>query len=274
MSNESTPSSLRKMPSLRKISNRFTDPIAEKIHRQIPKLTPDHLTAVGLAGAITSLTLNYYAQKNNSPRLGRVALGLFITSSSLDLLDGALAREIKNKDGYHDSQRGGIIDSVSDRLAETVAAGLRNLHAKDTYQPLGIITAGLVGISNLFPSLFRAIAESAGKFVPHAGKNPLDFLGTRPGRFGATIFSNFFPKVKNKNIQPVVDSVTSLANIATAVQRLKIYKDKNIKPSLSEDEIFAAEKRKKALLATSIFGSTALAIITIANLLAINQNEN
>jgi CDP-diacylglycerol--glycerol-3-phosphate 3-phosphatidyltransferase len=75
------------------------------------KLTPDHLTAVGLVvGALSAVAVG-------SGRL-RLGLVLVILAALPDLLDGALAKASNTS-----SQRGAFFDSTVDRITDAMLLG-------------------------------------------------------------------------------------------------------------------------------------------------------
>lgn len=106
--------------SLRQIASKITQPLALELHHRFPWLTPNHVTIIGLIGVISALGLNEIAQRKEKPHLSNLGLVLYLRSSALDAVDGALARVINANNGKHDSMKGQLIDVVSDKTAETL----------------------------------------------------------------------------------------------------------------------------------------------------------
>ncbi|NNE11755.1 MAG: CDP-alcohol phosphatidyltransferase family protein [Ilumatobacter sp.] len=114
------------------------------------KLTPDHLTIVGLlvgAGAAVAV---------GSGRL-RIGLVLVILAALPDLLDGALA-----KASGAASQRGAFFDSTVDRLTDALLLGGIAYHFALTEDPrLAVLPFAVSAVSSVI-SYQRAKAESLG----------------------------------------------------------------------------------------------------------------
>jgi len=257
---------LKQPTTPRDLANKITRPIAIKLHEKLPNLSPNNITMLGLIGTSASLMLNYYAQKKENNNLKTIAGISYLTSSLADALDGALARYILEQGENHNTKIGQLVDVGADRAAEIFAAIARILHAKETQQKFGVLAAGIAGITNLFPSYFRAKAEALEKNIPESGKDTLSFLGTRAGRLVTTTISNFFPEIKNKPVQPVLDSLTTIANLKTTVERVKIVHNKEASTILSEDKINMAKEREKMLKFVSILGIGIIGLFTALNL--------
>jgi CDP-diacylglycerol--glycerol-3-phosphate 3-phosphatidyltransferase len=114
------------------------------------KLTPDHLTIVGLvvaAGAAVAV---------GSGRL-RLGLVLVILAALPDLLDGALAKASNTS-----SQRGAFFDSTVDRVTDALLLGGIAYHFAQTQDPrLAVLPFAVSAVSSVI-SYQRAKAESLG----------------------------------------------------------------------------------------------------------------
>lgn len=114
------------------------------------KLTPDHLTVVGLlvgAGAAVAV---------GSGRL-RLGLVLVILAALPDLLDGALAKASDSS-----SQRGAFFDSTVDRVTDALLLGGIAYHFAETEDPrLAVLPFAVSAVSSVI-SYQRAKAESLG----------------------------------------------------------------------------------------------------------------
>lgn len=249
-------------PSARDIANKITEPIAVGLHEHFPKLSPNDITLLGLIGTSAALILNYIAQKNQNNKLKTVAGAGYFVFSLTDTVDGPLARHINKQGGRHNTQKGQLVDVGTDRLAESLAAIARIHYAKKNQQPLGIIAAGLAGMTNFLPSYFRALAEAQGKEVPESGKDFLGFLGTRAGRLVTTMVGNFSPSIKGQKVQPILDLLTALANLKTAKERVETVQNKEIPSTLPPEKIKAAKKRQEMLRIFSILGISTVGLFT------------
>lgn len=123
-------------------------PIGMKLGRT--RLTPDHLTLVGLVVACASAV---------AIGLGELQLGfvLLVLSALPDLLDGALAKASDLA-----SQRGAFFDSVIDRISDAVVlGGVAWYFAVEMDPRTSLIPFAVMGFSLLI-SYERAKAESLG----------------------------------------------------------------------------------------------------------------
>lgn len=114
------------------------------------KLTPDHLTIVGLvvaAGAAVAVGA------------GRLRLGLLlvILAALPDLLDGALAKASNSS-----SQRGAFFDSTVDRITDALLLGGIAYHFAETRDPRLAVLPFAVSSLAFVISYQRAKAESLG----------------------------------------------------------------------------------------------------------------
>lgn len=116
------------------------------------KLTPDHLTVVGLVvGASAAVAVG----------AGRLRLGLLlvILAALPDLLDGALAKASNTS-----SQRGAFFDSTIDRVTDALLLGgiAYYFAASDDYDPrLAVLPFAVSAVASVI-SYQRAKAESLG----------------------------------------------------------------------------------------------------------------
>ena len=114
------------------------------------KLTPDHLTVVGLVvGALAAVAVG-------SGRL-RLGLVLVILAALPDLLDGALAKASNTS-----SQRGAFFDSTVDRVTDALLLGGIAYYFATTEDPrLAVLPFAVSAVSSVI-SYQRAKAESLG----------------------------------------------------------------------------------------------------------------
>ena len=127
-------------------------------------LTPNHVTVVGFVLALAA----FWPLANGYLQLG---IMIYLVSVLLDVLDGFMAR----LSGLS-SQKGGFLDSVLDRIADTCLMGALVLHFVHQSQTLWA-TATLVALTGAYMvSYTRAKAEI---FLPICD---VGFMGERPDR--------------------------------------------------------------------------------------------
>jgi len=127
---------------------RAVRPVGERLRRT--KVTPDHLTVVGLLVALGAAV---------SIALGALQLGLLLVvlAALPDLFDGALAKASNQA-----SQRGAFFDSVIDRVTDSILlGGVAWYFASEKSAHLAILPMAVMGVSSLI-SYERAKAESLG----------------------------------------------------------------------------------------------------------------
>ena len=133
---------------LRAPVERAVKPIGDRLRRT--RLTPDHLTVVGLVvalGAAVAIGLGWHA----------VGLLLVILAALPDLLDGALAKASNTS-----SQRGAFFDSVIDRVTDALLFGGVAWHFASEESPHLALLPMAVALMSSVISYERAKAESLG----------------------------------------------------------------------------------------------------------------
>jgi len=134
--------------SFRKPVDAAVKPIGAALRKT--KITPDHLTVVGLVVAAGS------AVAVGAGRL-RLGLVLVILAALPDLLDGALAKATQAS-----SQRGAFFDSTIDRITDALLLGGIAYYFADTKDPrLTVLPFAVAAVSSVV-SYQRAKAESLG----------------------------------------------------------------------------------------------------------------
>jgi len=133
---------------LRAPVERAVKPIGDRLRRT--RLTPDHLTVVGLVvalGAAMAIGLGWHA----------LGLLLVILAALPDLLDGALAKASNTS-----SQRGAFFDSVVDRVTDGLLfGGVAWYFASEESAHMAILPMAVALMSGVI-SYERAKAESLG----------------------------------------------------------------------------------------------------------------
>lgn len=223
------------------------------IHRALPWLTPNEITALGVIEVLGGV---YLAERNN---LAIIPSGLVNTTSLFlegdgylkDRFDGELARIVNNEfPGKHDSSIGQLCDVMADRTEEIGAAIFRAHTAYIKKSKLGEQAAFSVAVTTTLPSLTRAYVESLGYAVPEMGLNIFQAAGTRFGRIILGTAATHFREIRGVPLQPAIDTFSAVANVNNAITRLCILKDRRTRPSLGEKERSEALSRGKILAAT------------------------
>lgn len=223
------------------------------VHKSLPWLTPNEITASGVIEVLAGV---YLAERNN---ISTKPSGL-ITASSLfleadgylkDRFDGELARIInKEFPGKHDSSLGQLCDVMADRTEEIGAAIFRAHTAYTKGSKFGEQAAFGVAVTTTLPSLTRAYLESLGYTVPEMGLNIFQAAGTRFGRIILGTAATHLREVYDIPLQPGIDAFAAAANINNAFARLCILKDRNARPILGEKERLEAANRGELLALT------------------------
>jgi len=135
---------------VRRLAGRSVDQLGEKT-----RLTPDALTAAGVALCIAGAVLVYFEYRGWGFFLGGAAL--FVVGSILDILDGALARTRNLGTPF-----GGFLDSTVDRVGEAFMLGaIALVFMRDGNEwALALTFAALAG--SFLVSYTRARAEALG----------------------------------------------------------------------------------------------------------------
>lgn len=214
----------------------------QELHKRVPWLTGDHITTAGLIGVtLGSILAERQNTKGDISMAGKVptfvALGL---SSLCDALDGPMARIISQEtpENVH-SLRGQLFDNAADRAQEMAMSISRAVSAHKRNDIPGELLAYCSEVSNIAPSLTKAISESKGFVVPEAGKGLSGFFGTRVGRTITNILATVFPEPKGFPLQKVLDAISIISNSATAYDRAKT-------PPISREDMLFLEKKKEA----------------------------
>ena len=187
------------MPSLlRSLPYRLINPILPLLSRL--GVTPNALTVVGTVGSIGAAVL--------------IGFGFFLPGgllllafSSLDMLDGALARATGRVTPF-----GGVLDSVMDRVSEgAVLLGLLiYFSARGDQQETILVFLAILG--SMLVSYTRARAELAGTIVREG-------YATRPERVLLIVAGLIIQGASGEGLTVVLWILAILANL-TATQRL------------------------------------------------------
>lgn len=253
MTAESTPQNSR----LRLVVSKPTQTIARVLLR-IPGLDADHITIAGTVGVLGSALVHMVDERKEQPSSHHRVHALFgyAVFSLFDMLDGAVARQQMVQGSQRDTSRGAITDTLADRIQEAGLVLIRMVEARQRGDTIGLFAATAVGLSNLGPSLVRALAESKGKTVKENSRG-LGILGTRAGRVVTGGTATFFPRT-----QPVLDMISTVANVATTIERAHVVRDTSIPPVLPDKKVKEAKKRLQAL---GVFAAVAVPTLVVAN---------
>jgi phosphatidylglycerophosphate synthase len=237
---------------------KMVDPLVEKF----PKITPNQITLLGTTITAIALELELVAAafpQKEQVRINRLALILYPLGQSLDKLDGVVARSKANQGFAHDANNGELVDTLADRLTELLVS-MHHARSADRRDDVMGMAAGLLSAAtNNFSSLTRADAARRGKEVPETGSNPLQFFGTRVGRsftggagsFFEEVTINFRGKEHQIPLQTILDSISALGTITTALARHKIANNAKHPVTLSQKQQEKAAQRFQLLKITA-----------------------
>lgn len=243
--------------------------IVVALHEQFPYITPDHITALGALGvAIAALWTSLRTQKSTVETTAQI--GLYGASSSLDALDGGLARLIKLSGQQHDSRRGQLVDVGADRLQELFLALSRLSQAIKRNDQLGALLALGATVTNTLPSLYRAKAEEQG-IAPGEGKNIVEITGSRLGRAVLAV-STFIPEIGHVNTQNLADLTTLSANLYLSYKRRKLISQPVASAVLKQETRKLGSERKELL--KKLLGVSAVSAVGLYILLTRSQKRN
>ncbi len=251
--------------SMRRRLRGLVDPIVNKL-AEVPGIKANHIT---ISGSLLVALGGLEKLINSSSASPWIALGLIGLGMSLDSLDGALARKLKQS-----SDAGAILDLLNDRTQETALALVRVIEASNRGDALGVLAAALVGLTNPLPSFLRAEVEANGGVVPEAGKNPFDFLGTRMGRVLLGTIATAFPtafNIEGCSFQSIGDMTTAFANLSISYKRFEAWRQiKNTYDGKETDlTVLGSEKAEKLkpFIAVNIVAFMAAGILGITNII-------
>lgn len=229
---------------LRELSQGVIGPITEKLFQSGIK-NPDIFTAGGVLvvglGSLAAAIRNPNARFTSLIAATTVGLG-----SLMDAFDGSLARyKDRLYPGSVNFSLGQLKDFASDRIQESMMALSRMHTAHKRGHDFGKVAAATAAVTSPWPSLARGIAEWAGKPVPEGGKGIPGLMGTRSGRVVLGTTALAFPRT-----QPFLDTITTVSNIFTTVQRLNTAFNPN-QPAILSEKV-RKDARTRTLVAAGI----------------------
>lgn len=247
----------------RKYTKTFLHNSVGFMRERLPSVNANHITVFGGLLVGTGAVLATEFNSHNYTDFKRLSLPLsVITAGSLmDAIDGAWARHMQQEDPLsHNSSIGQIVDVYTDRMSELALGISRIKQAHSRHDQTAELLALASTMSNITPSLTRALVESQGKVVPEAGKGFLGFAGTRVGRGVGNVAATVMPEVKGFPVQKTLDLLTTVSNITTTADRIYHLFDGEQDTHLSEQKKQDATLRAKslALMSGVVFGSSML----------------
>lgn len=190
------------------------------------KVTPDMLTLAGVAGV--AALAKHVEELNKTTRVEdsvaeRWSLGgAFGVVTIGDMLDGSLHRYLKATAGRKDTSYGEIADVIADRTQEYIMAKSRALSARRRGDKIGAALAWATAATSAVPSIVRAASEGfRNRVVAENGNNPVEMLGTRPGRAVLGGIGTFCPEGWGIKFQNLMDGTQVTANTLSAKARVE-----------------------------------------------------
>jgi phosphatidylglycerophosphate synthase len=243
---------------LRKLTTKPIAEVSDKLVERFPHLHPDTVT---IAGILTVLAGSGLVATGN-PEAGTAVITL---GSAGDFLDGGIARA-RTRAGIPNGRYGHVLDAVSDRFEELAMATARAVVANQRHDKFGTHAALFAAATNSLPSIFKAIAESQGKVVFENGRDPLEFMGTRVGRFVTGVLGIASPETNvsplpdtNIPLQNATDALTVISNLYTSTLRLKTVLFDPKSETITAEKIQKAKERLTPLIAVGVL-SLAVAV--------------
>ena len=244
---------------LRKVADNVITPVVEWLHKTYPDITADHLTILGTVGVAIGALLaersHMVTDRETRNRLRGAASAAMALGSLMDAFDGGLARLQAREKPQPNSSRGQLLDVGNDRIQEMIL-GLVRMRVANRQERSGDKIAALLNtLTNIHPSLARAWTETQGGVVPEAGRNVFELLGTRAGRAAVNFATVLIPEVSGEiSLQAVLDTVTTVANIVTTVNRYRLSQKDVPENSSQIQELAKARVRMLAGLTVIISG--------------------
>ncbi len=274
--------------AVRKFFQKSLENTASTVHEHFPQLTANHISILSLVGVSATVLCTALLERKTGTISKKQAFWLillYVLSSILDGFDGTLAREIAQKHPeivqpkIDSILHGQNVDVTGDRIGEAALALLGMVRAEQHTDTLWFISASLAAITNPLPSVLRAKTEeltpdngqvgSPDLKIKEGGRNILESLGTRQGRFAIAIGS-LLPYIKHSSgisLQAVLTLAQASANISVTIDRARKAKQAealqqtlaNTKTKESNTQI-QAKTRKKVLgvVTAGILGGTTL----------------
>ncbi len=236
-------------------------PISAKLAEA--NISPNQVTILGgLAGVAIRVAAAY---ANTHPEVagffpGWAQMASMGIATSLDAVDGNLARYLKSQGKVRDENLGQLIDVATDRITGTASYLLKAAVARGRGDIVGEFSAVACSICHNLPSLARAVAESRGRVVSEGT------IGSYPARAALDIASSSFPTTHLPGdflLQPTFDLTTLSVSLVTTISRFR----SAFSPTIPE--VLDTEDREKAKSRFGILaGLTAVSIMAAGGYLA------
>ena len=245
---------LTRNSSIRAATSGVRRKIAEVIYTHTP-IRANALSIISAGGNILGSKLASVKQEaiigDRKEAAGPAAL---IFLAVLDGIDGELGRV---EDEQNPEQRnhtvGMLVDVLSDRLQEKLAAEFREEAARKRGDKAGELMAKGAKKTNTLPSTLRAVSEGLGHPVPESGTGVFGAVGTRTGRAALSLLAAILPEHQAK-----IDFAMTISNIAVAGQRgISIFNNKDAASVLPPEVRKEGWIRAGALFTCEIFTTAA-----------------
>lgn len=241
----------------------FVDPVVRAFHRKFPKVAAWHVTAAGVIFSIAGIWLAEHQNRvgEHPHKRTAIAAGSVLLGATLDLLDGKLARTIRDEMADDeakdiDEKKGGALDASADGVIEAAQAAI----SAWTSHRFGDRRAVFMALARLattnLPRTAKAIAGSHGISVPetYGFKDVLHgdirIFGVSLGRKIPNYLATFVNS--RKSFQVGTDVVAVPANLVVTADRLGTLATSGLQGKLSNKETRHAQFRAGVLGAESL----------------------
>lgn len=222
------------------------DKLVKYLGANFPKLQADHLTETGIALVITADTLACIFPDNPV-----WPTAIYTIGSIFDGIDGSFERNKHPERDANSEIEGMLKDTRTDKFEELYTFGILSYIARRRGNNFAANCYAIATMTTVFPSLFRAKAESQGFIVAEGG------IGTRQGRGilgGVGIGLN-----KQRKISNVVSTTVAVSNIITTKNRQEVVqygsKTSQFRGTVdNKDFLKAANVRKVKLIPYAVAG--------------------
>lgn len=233
------------------------DKLVGKLDEELPWLKADHLTLAG--NALVGVSALLLIRK---PEKAALATVIATAGFILDALDGPKARLDAEKTGVATTNKGMLIDLLSDRAQEIFVFGAQSYIQRQRGNRVAADNYALAAMSAALPALYKAEAEMQGLVVREGG------IGTRVDRAvlaGAGMAFN-----SHRDASDLISAAIADNNLVTAHARREVVSKQEEAPYFvgrNDDPEFikAAAIKKAALQKVAVLGMAVGSVLLAEN---------